>query len=85
MGQSGSQLVLERLEQANLFIVSLDEKRQWYRYHALFAEALRYRVEQTEGEAVAALHLRASQWYAEQGSSMRQCVMRSAHVTGPGR
>jgi LuxR family transcriptional regulator, maltose regulon positive regulatory protein len=67
LGQSGSQLVLERLEQANLFVVSLDERRQWYRYHALFAEALCYRVEQTEGEAVAALHLRASQWYAEQG------------------
>ena len=47
--------------------MSLDERRQWYRYHALFAEALRYRLEQTEGEAVSALHLRASQWYAEQG------------------
>lgn len=68
MGQSGSQLVLEHLEQANLFVVALDERRQWYRYHTLFAEALRYRLQQTEGEAVAALHLRASQWYAEQGN-----------------
>jgi LuxR family maltose regulon positive regulatory protein len=68
LGQSGSQLVLEQLEQANLFVVALDEQRQWYRYHALFAEALRYRLQQTEGEAVAALHLRASQWYAQQGN-----------------
>ena len=68
MGQSGSQLVLEHLEQANLFVVALDERRQWYRYHALFAETLRYRLQQAEGEAVAALHLRASQWYAQQGN-----------------
>ena len=68
MGQSGSQLVLEHLEQANLFVVALDERRQWYRYHALFAEALRYRLQQADGEAVAALHLRASQWYAQQGN-----------------
>jgi LuxR family maltose regulon positive regulatory protein len=68
MGQSGSQLVLEHLEQANLFVVALDERRQWYRYHALFAETLRYRLQQAEGEAVAALHLRASQWYAEEGN-----------------
>jgi len=68
MEQSGSQQLLEQLEQANLFVVSLDERRQWYRYHALFAKALRYRLEQTEGEAVAALHLRASQWYAQQGN-----------------
>ena len=66
MEQSGSQQLLEKLEKANLFIESLDERHQWYRYHALFAEALRYRLEQTEGEAVSALHLRASQWYAEQ-------------------
>src|SRR6266576_3393556 len=56
MGQSGSQLVLEHLEQANLFVVALDERRQWYRYYTLFAEALRYRLQQTESEAVAALH-----------------------------
>jgi hypothetical protein len=40
--QHNSQQILERLEQANLFVVSLDNKRQWYRYHALFAEALCY-------------------------------------------
>ena len=68
MQQSGSQQQLEQLEQANLFVVPLDERRQWYRYHALFAEVLRYRLEQTEGEVVSALHLRASQWFAAQGN-----------------
>ena len=40
--QSGSQQMLEQLERANLFIVSLDMQRRWYRYHALFAETLRH-------------------------------------------
>ncbi|HEX6554804.1 MAG TPA: LuxR C-terminal-related transcriptional regulator [Ktedonobacteraceae bacterium] len=65
--QQGSQQVLEQLESANLFIVSLDGRRHWYRYHALFAEALRYRLEQWEGERAAALHMRASRWYAARG------------------
>ncbi|MFL5658751.1 MAG: LuxR C-terminal-related transcriptional regulator [Ktedonobacteraceae bacterium] len=62
-----SQQMLEFLERANVFVVPLDGQRRWYRYHALFAEALRLRLEQTEGEALSALHLRASHWYAEQG------------------
>jgi len=61
----GSQQMLEQLEQANLFVVSLDSRRQWYRYHALFAEALRYRLEQTQGDLVSTLHYRASLWYAQ--------------------
>ena len=65
--QQGSQPVLEQLERANLFIVSLDADRHWYRYHGLFAEALRYRLEQWEEEQVAALHLRASNWYFAHG------------------
>src|SRR2546421_6507029 len=65
--QTGSQELLEFLERANVFVVPLDGQRRWYRYHALFAEALRSRLEQTEGEAVSALHLRASRWFAGQG------------------
>jgi ATP/maltotriose-dependent transcriptional regulator MalT len=65
--QSGSQQILEQLEHANLFLVSLDGQRHWYRYHALFAEALRYRLEQTQPTLVPLLHVRASQWYAQQG------------------
>ena len=47
MEQTGSQHMLHHIEQANLFVVSLDSKRQWYRYHALFAQALRSQLEQT--------------------------------------
>jgi len=65
MKQTGSQQMLERLERANLFVVSLDSKRQWYRYHALFAEALRYQLEQIHGDLWPSLHHRASLWYAE--------------------
>jgi len=65
MEQAGSQRMLEQLERANLFVVSLDSKRQWYRYHALFAEALRYRLEHTHADFVPTLHYRASLWYAE--------------------
>jgi LuxR family maltose regulon positive regulatory protein len=63
--QTGSQQVLQWLEQANLFVVSLDSKRRWYCYHALFAEALRYRLEQAHSDLMPTLHHRASLWYAE--------------------
>jgi LuxR family maltose regulon positive regulatory protein len=71
--QTGSQQMLEQLEQANLFLVSLDEHRRWYRYHALFAEALRARLEQSSQEEVKVLHLRASAWY-EQHSQTYEAV-----------
>jgi LuxR family transcriptional regulator, maltose regulon positive regulatory protein len=65
MGQTGSQQVLERLEQANLFVVSLDSKREWYRYHALFAQALCNRLRRIHADLVPILYYRASLWYAE--------------------
>jgi LuxR family maltose regulon positive regulatory protein len=67
MGQTGSQQMLQRLEQSNLFLVSLDNRRRWYRYHALFAEALRCRLEWTHPHLVLTLHHRASLWYAKHG------------------
>jgi len=67
--QHGSQQMLRRLEQANLFVTALDSKREWYRYHALFAEALRSRLEQTHSDLVFTLHHRASLWYAERGQT----------------
>jgi len=60
-----SQQMLCQLEQTNLFMVSLDSKRQWYRYHALFAQALCYQLEQTQPDLVPNLHHRASLWCAE--------------------
>lgn len=64
--QSGSQEVIEFLEHSNVFVVPLDGQRHWYRYHALFADALRTQLEKIEGEAVTDLHTRASYWFARQ-------------------
>jgi LuxR family maltose regulon positive regulatory protein len=68
------QETLEYLEHANLFIVPLDDERRWYRYHHLFAELLRQRLHQSaarspgdEKGSVAAYHIRASQWYEDNG------------------
>ncbi len=61
-----SQAILEYLEQANLFLIPLDEERRWYRYHQLFAEVLRLRLQQVSPHLVKELHQRASLWYAEQ-------------------
>lgn len=62
-----AQEILTYLEHANLFITPLDDHRQWYRYHHLFSDLLRYRLGQTYPEMVATLHLRASQWYEQAG------------------
>ena len=71
---ASGQATLEYLEHANLFIVPLDDERRWYRYHHLFTDLLRQRLHQrsTSSSAddrvgVAALHVRASQWYEDHG------------------
>jgi LuxR family maltose regulon positive regulatory protein len=61
------QAMLERLEQANLFLAPLDDERRWYRYHQLFAEALRHRLQHRQPDLARALHRRASAWYEQQG------------------
>ena len=60
------QATLEYLDRANLFVVPLDNERQWYRYHRLFADLLRQRLPQAVSD-VAEHHIRASQWYAANG------------------
>ena len=62
-----SQEMLEEVERANLFVVPLDEQRQWYRYHDLFREALRARLHASQPERVPLLHIRAARWYETQG------------------
>ena len=62
-----SRQVLLALEQANLFIIPLDPLREWYRYHHLFADLLQHRLQVESRYDVAQLHMRASQWYAENG------------------
>jgi LuxR family maltose regulon positive regulatory protein len=69
---ASGQETLEYLEHANLFIVPLDNERRWYRYHHLFGELLRKRLHQSassgnEEGGVAEYHIRASQWYEDNG------------------
>lgn len=59
--------ILQELEQANLFIIPLDDERTWYRYHHLFAGMLQQRLRQAEPERIAELHRRASLWFEAQG------------------
>ncbi len=65
--QNNSQAILEALEAANLFIVPLDNERRWYRYHHLFADLLRQRLQQQQPDSVANLHVRASAWFEKNG------------------
>jgi len=61
--RTGSQTTLETLERANLFLVALDDRRQWYRYHHLFADVLRARLLEEQPDVIAALHQRAGEWF----------------------
>jgi ATP/maltotriose-dependent transcriptional regulator MalT len=68
-GHHDSQQVLEELERTNVFVVPLDRQRRWYRYHTLFAEVLRTRLEQeVSGDDVRMLHLQASRWHEQEGN-----------------
>ena len=59
---------METLQRGNFFVVPLDDKRHWYRYHHLFAEVLRLHLMAEQPDQVAALHRRASEWYEQNGS-----------------
>jgi LuxR family maltose regulon positive regulatory protein len=65
--ETGSQNLLEALEQANLFIVPLDQSRTWYRYHRLFGELLRNRLRAAGQPSEMSLHLRAREWFEKEG------------------
>src|SRR5713101_9139096 len=66
-GQKDGQAKLEALEQANLFVIPLDNQRCWYRYHHLFAEVMRERLRQMHPDQPSSLHRRASEWYERNG------------------
>jgi LuxR family maltose regulon positive regulatory protein len=66
-GQSEGEATLIDLEHANLFIIPLDEERRWYRYHHLFSDLLRSRLQKSPSEDEADLHDRASSWFVEHG------------------
>ena len=62
-----SQQTLEALDRANLFLIPLDNERRWYRYHHLFVEFLRQRLQQQYPNNIAEHEIRASEWYEDNG------------------
>lgn len=59
--------LLEDLERASLFLLALDGEREWFRYHHLFAETLRFRLKREQPELVPQLHQRAAHWWQTHG------------------
>ena len=75
--QDGGKAMLEALDRANLFLVALDDRRQWYRYHHLFGDVLRAHLANEQPDQVAELHRRASAWYeqnAERPEAIRHAL-----------
>ncbi len=68
-GRTGSQALLEQVEHDGLFLMPLDEVRGWWRYHHLFADLLRARLQAGQPGQVAQLHRRAAAWYTEHGQA----------------
>jgi LuxR family maltose regulon positive regulatory protein len=66
-GGSGGERVLQDLEEANAFVVSLDPARSWFRYHHMFADLLQLELRRTAPGEVSGLHQVASQWFARHG------------------
>lgn len=67
-GRTDCRALLARLEQLNLFLIPLDEERQWYRYHHLLSDFLRGQFAGSDPEGWAGAHARAARWLEEQGS-----------------
>jgi LuxR family maltose regulon positive regulatory protein len=68
LAEPGAQEQLRRLEAASMFLVPLDRRRAWYRYHALFREFLLGELRRVEPDVAEKLHLRAADWYQSNGS-----------------
>jgi LuxR family transcriptional regulator, maltose regulon positive regulatory protein len=66
-GQLGGKSTLDLLEAANLFLVPLDDKRSWFRYHRLFSDVLRSRLLQAHPDQLPDLHRRAAEWHWQEG------------------
>src|SRR6266508_3784837 len=81
-GRSDGQAMLAHLERANLFLVPLDEQRHWYRYHRLFADLLRARLQEADPKRVPELHRKAAAWYKQYG--LVSDALRHALAAGEG-
>jgi LuxR family transcriptional regulator, maltose regulon positive regulatory protein len=75
-GQEGGKAMLETLDRGNLFLVPLDDQRQWYRYHHLFADVLQARLLDEQPDIVPELHQRASAWFEQLGERPRPLITR---------
>lgn len=69
-GRTDGRAMLTALERANLFLFSLDEERQWYRYHHMFQEFLQRRLAESAPERPARLHRSAADWYWDAGQTV---------------
>lgn len=78
-GDEGAGRHLEAVDEANLFLVSLDSERRWYRYHHLFAELLTFRLERVDPERVPVLRERASAWFEREGQ-LSEALAQAAHL-----
>ena len=67
VGVDGSKEMIEHLERSNLFLVSMDDRREWYRYHRLFQDLLRSELRRSEPDLIPELHRRASAWHRKWG------------------
>src|SRR5215469_2154144 len=68
LGSSAAAIQLRRVEASSLFLIPLDHRRQWYRYHALYREFLLGVLRRTEPGIIMTLHQRAADWYESNGS-----------------
>src|SRR5215472_17360607 len=66
-GEGGAERVLQELEQAGAFVVSLDARRSWFRYHQMFADLLQLELRHSEPAQIPALHGTAAAWFAGHG------------------
>jgi LuxR family transcriptional regulator, maltose regulon positive regulatory protein len=82
-GRAGCERMLLALEDANAFVVSLDPRRTWFRYHQLLADFLRLELRRTSAADVPDLHRKAAAWLADHVRSSRRFGIRSRPATGP--
>ena len=78
------QTILEHLAKSNLFVVSLDDERLWYRYHHLFADLLYHRLKQIYPEKINELHIQASIWLEDNGF-IKQAIQHALQMADKGR
>ena len=83
VGSANATEIVGILERENLFLVALDDDRQWFRYHQLFGQMLLSRLVQTEPDLVPVLHRRASEWHQRRGSVEEAIVHALAGATSP--